>query len=50
MGRQNPVHEELDPAVGSISGSVAENRVEQLAAEIGEICQEMRELIGLLAE
>ena len=27
-GRQNPVLEELDPAVGSIGGSVADNRVE----------------------
>ena len=41
-GRQNPVAEELDPAVGSTGGSIADNRVEQLAAEISEICQEMR--------
>ena len=27
-GRQNPVLEELDPAVGSIGESVADNRVE----------------------
>ena len=27
-GRQNPVHEELDPAAGSTGGSVADNRVE----------------------
>ena len=49
-GRQNPVPEELDPAVGSTGGSVADNRVEQLAAEIGEIRQKMQTLIGLLAE
>ena len=49
-GRQNLVHEELDPATGSTGGSVADNRVEQLAAEIGEKRQEMRQLIGLLAE
>ena len=49
-GRQNPVPEELDPAAGSTGGSVADNRVEQLAAEIGEIRQEMRTLIGLLAD
>ena len=49
-GRQNPVPEELDLVVGSTGGSVADNRVEQLAAEIGEIRQEMRTLIGLLAE
>ena len=49
-GRQNPVPEELDLAAGSTGGSVANNRVEQLAAEIGEIHQEMRQLIGLLAE
>ena len=47
---QNPIPEELDPVVGSIGGSVTDNRVEQLAAEIGEIRQEMRTLIGLLAE
>ena len=49
-GRQNPIPEELDPAAGSTGGSVADNRIEQLAAGIGEICQEMRQLIGLLAE
>ena len=49
-GCQNPVPEELDPVVGSTGGSMAENRVEQLAVEIGEIRQEMRTLIGLLAE
>ena len=49
-GRQNPVLEELDPTVGSTGGSAADNRVEQLAAEIGEIRHEMRILIGLLAE
>ena len=35
--RQNLVSEELDPAAGSTGGSVADNRVEQLAAQIGEI-------------
>ena len=50
MGRQNPIPEVLDPTARSIGGSVADNRVEQLATEIGEICQEMRTLIGLLAE
>ena len=49
-GCQNPVPEELNPVVGSTGGSMAENRVEQLAVEIGEIRQEMRTLIGLLAE
>ena len=49
-GRQNSIPEELDPAAGSTGGSVVDNRVEQLAAEIGEIRQEMRTLIGLLAE
>ena len=49
-GRQNPVPEELDPAAGSTGGSVANNRVEQLAAQIGEIRQEMGTLIRLLAE
>ena len=49
-GRQNPVLEEFDPTVGSIGGSVADNRVEQLAAEIGEIRHEMRTLIKMLAE
>ena len=42
--------EELDPAAGSTSGSVADNRVEQLAAQIGEIRQEMSTLIRLIAE
>ena len=50
IGRQNPVPEELDPAVGSTGGSAAKDRVEQLAAEIGEIRHEMRTLIELLAE
>ena len=49
-GRQNLVHEKLDPAAESTGGSVADNRVEQLAAEIGKIRQEMQSLIGLLAE
>ena len=49
-GCQNPVLEELDPATGSIDGSVADNRVEQLAAEIGEIRHKMRILIEMLAE
>ena len=49
-GQQNPVPKELDPAIGSTGGSVADNRVEQLATEIGEIRQEMQTLIGLLAE
>ena len=49
-GRQNPVAEELDPAVGSTGGSIADNRVEQLAAEIGEIRHEMRTLIEMLVE
>ena len=35
--RQNHVPGELDPIAGSTGGSVADNRVEQLAAEIGEI-------------
>ena len=48
--RQNPVPEELDPTAGSTGGSVADNRVEQLAAKIGEIRQEMQTLMGLLAE
>ena len=47
---QNPVLEDLDPAVGSIGESVADNRVEQLAAKIGEIHHEMRTLIEMLAE
>ena len=41
-GCQNPIPEELDPVAGSTGGLVANNRVEQLAAEIGKICQEMR--------
>ena len=49
-GRQNPVLEELDLTTGSIGGSVTDNRVEQLAAEIGEIRHEMRTLIEMLAE
>ena len=49
-GRQNPVPNELDSAGRSIGGSVAENRVEQLAAEIGKIRHEIRMLIELLAE
>ena len=49
-GRQNLVPEELDPAVGSTGGLVAENRVEQLVVETSEIRQDMRTLIGLLAE
>ena len=49
-GRQNSISEELDPAVGSTSGSVADNSVEQLAVEIGEIRYEMRTLIEMLAE
>ena len=47
---QNLVPEELDSAAGSAGGLVAENRVKQLAAEIGEICHEMRTLIELLVE
>ena len=47
--RQNPIPEELDPAAGFTGGSIANNRVEQLAVEIGEIRQELRTLIGLLA-
>ena len=49
-GRQSPVPEKLDPAAGSTGGSVADNRVEQLAAQIGEIRKEMGTLIRLLAE
>ena len=49
-GRQYPVPEELDPAVGSTGGSVADNNVEQLAVEIGEIRYEMRTLIEMLVE
>ena len=50
MGCQNHVPEELDPAAGSTSGSVADNSVEQLAVEIGEIRHEMRTLIEMLAK
>ena len=50
MRRQNFVLEELDPAVGSTGGSVADNNVEQLAVEIGEIRYEMRTLIEMLVE
>ena len=50
MGCQNPVPEKLDPTVGSTGGSVADNRVKQLTAKIGEIHQEMQTLIWLLAE
>ena len=49
-GYQNLVPKELDPAAESTSGSIVENRVEQLATEIGEIRHEMRTLIELLAE
>ena len=49
-GRQNPVPKELDPAAGSTSGSVADNRVEQLVAQIGKIRQKMGTLIRLLAK
>ena len=49
-GHQNLVLKELDPAAGSTGGSVADNRVEQLIAEIGEIRHEMRNLIEMLAE
>ena len=49
-GRQNFVPEELDPVAGSTGGSVADNSVEQLAIEIGEIRHEMRTLIEMLAE
>ena len=48
--RQNFVPEELDPAVGSTGGSIANNSVEQLAVEIGEIRHEMRTLIEMLVE
>ena len=48
--RQNSVSEELDPTAGFIGGSVADNNVEQLTAEIGEIRHEMRNLIEMLAE
>ena len=49
-GCQNPVPEELDSAAGSTGGSVADNSVEQLAVEIGEIRHEMGTLIEMLAE
>ena len=49
-GRQNPIPEEVDPTAGSTGGSVADGRVEQLVAVIGEIRHEMRTLIELLAE
>ena len=49
-GRQNSVPEELDPVAGSTGGSVADNSVEQLVVEIGEIRHEMRTLIEMLAE
>ena len=49
-GGQNSVPEELDPTAGSTGGSVADNSVEQLAVEIGEIRHEMRTLIKILAE
>ena len=48
--RQNPVPEKIDSAARSTGGSAAENKVEQLAAEIGEIRHEMRALIEMLAE
>ena len=47
---QNLVPEELDPTTGFIGRSTTENRVKQLAAEIGEIRHEMRTLIELLTE
>ena len=47
---QNLAPKDLDPAARSTSGSAAENRVEQLATEIGEICHEMRTFIELLAK
>ena len=49
-GRQEEQPEELDSTFGSIGGSATDNRVEQLAAKIGDIRQEMQTLIGLLAE
>ena len=49
-GCQNFILEELDLAAGSTGGSAAENMVEQLAVEIGEIRHEMRMLIELLVE
>ena len=48
--RQNSVPKELDSAAGSTGGSAAENRIEQLATEIGEIRHDMRTLIEMLAE
>ena len=48
--RQNSVSEELDPAAGSTGRSVANDRVEQLVAEICEIRHEMRTLIEILVE
>ena len=36
-GCQNPVLEEVDPTSRSTGGSIADGKVEQLAAEIGEI-------------
>ena len=50
MGHQNSIPKELDLAVGSTGGSVADNRVEQLTTEIGEVRNEMRNLIEMLAE
>ena len=50
IGRQNSVREELDLAAGSTCGSVADNSVEQLVVEIGEIRHEMRTLIEMLVE
>ena len=49
-GHQNPVLEELDPAAGSTSRSIANDRVEQLVAEIYEIRHGMRTLIEILVE
>ena len=49
-GRQDSVSEELYLVAGSAGGSVADNKVEQLTAEIGEIRNEMRTLIEMLAE
>ena len=49
-GHENPIPEDLDPTVRSIGGSTADNRVEQLAVEIGEIRHEMRTSIELLAD
>ena len=50
MGCQNPVPEKFDPVARSTSGSVADNRVEQLVAKIGEIRHKMRTMIEMLAE